>query len=117
MFKRYLKTSILFFSLTLLVACSSYLYKHGNIELYKTSFSEFQETGASISEKYNVKLDSNNRYLLIESYVKHAPGKMTYLYAFRNDTLLYFGYPYQFSQSSDETVNALGKHFNTLPLD
>ncbi len=117
MFNKYLRKVLLLALLTLFVACSSYLYKHGNIELYKTTFSDFQETDASISEKYIVKLDSNNRYLLIESSVKHAPGQMTYLYAFRNDTLLYFGYPYQFSQSSDKIINELGKYFNTLPQD
>lgn len=99
-----------------LYSCATYLYKQNKeLELYKTTFNDFNNTNSPKHEINNLVITSDsNKYTLVESSVNHAAGQMTYIYAFRNDTLIYFGYPYQFSQSSDKTINELGRKYSEI---
>lgn len=110
-----LKPTIYSLFILLLISCSTYVYKQNkNFVLFETTFAKFDEIGVSSQKENNVILENDtNKYIIVESKIDHVAGRLKYLYAFRNDTLIYFGYPYQFSQSSDSTVQQLGIYYNT----
>lgn len=116
MLSKLFRISIIIIVSVSLFSCARYLYKQNrNIELNKTTFTDFNDIKAPKHKIEDIIISNDtNKYTLVESSVNHAAGQMKYLYAFRNDTLIYFGYPYQFSQSSDETINELGKKYSEM---
>jgi len=110
-----IKTLIYLSFILLVISCSTYVYKQNKkFVLFETTFAKFDDIGVPSQKETIIKLDNDsNNYMIVESKIDHVAGRLKYLYAFRNDTLIYFGYPYQFSQSSDSTINELGVHYNT----
>lgn len=108
-----MRVLLIILSILIFISCSSYIYKNGNIELYETTYNQLKvETEIEIENEYDINLEGDsNKYLILESRVTIPTGEAEYLHAFRNDTLIYFGYPYQFSQSSNSSVNELGKKY------
>jgi hypothetical protein len=98
----------------LIASCSRYLYKQNqNLELKITTYQQFKKERIYATKDVGFTLENDlNSYKVIESKINHADGAMNYLYAFRNDTLIQFGYPYQFSQHTDELINKIGKYYS-----
>lgn len=96
------------------ISCSTYLYKQNlNLEIKSTTYNQFQKERIHIYKEVDFKLENDfENYKVVESKINHADGSMNYIYAFRNDTLIYFGYPYQFSQNQSETINEIGKYYS-----
>lgn len=97
-----------------IAGCSKYLYKQNqNLELNITTYERFKKERIFATKDVEFTLENDlNRYRVIESKINHAEGAMNYLYAFRNDTLIQFGYPYQFSQHTDGLINNIGKYYS-----
>lgn len=115
MFTKYFKYLLALILILTLVSCAKYLYKENmNLVLFETTYTKFKDGIGYLSknEVFNLENDLNN-YRIAEKNISHAAGMLSYIYAFQNDTLIYFGYPYQFSQSADEKINNLGKYYNT----
>lgn len=110
-----IKTLIYSTFILLVISCSTYVYKQNKkFVLFETTYAKFDDIGVSGQKEHNVSLENDsNNYMIVESKIDHVAGRLKYLYAFRNDTLIYFGYPYQFSQSNDSTVNELGEYYST----
>ena len=114
MFIKLVKLFITLSLIFLLGSCAKYLYKSNkNLVLFETTYIEFRENTGYLTkdEIFNFENDSNS-YRIVELNISHVAGALSYIYAFQNDTLIYFGYPYQFSQSPDEKINNLGMYYN-----
>ena len=115
MFIKIFKLLISFCLVFILISCAKYLYKNNtSLVLFETTYSQFKDDSGYLSknEVFSLENDLNN-YRIVEKNISHAAGALSYIYAFQNDTLIYFGYPYQFSQSPNEKINNLGKYYNT----
>ncbi|MCX6147121.1 MAG: hypothetical protein NTW25_07695 [Candidatus Kapabacteria bacterium] len=78
--------------------------------------------GMTLANFLNEDVDYDNKFLLpklntknygkFEIYITRLNGaleKEIYYYAFKNDSLIYWGHPFQFTRSEDSTLKDIGE--------
>lgn len=116
--KNKLKICICFFILPLLLlSCNTFILEN-HLKLHKgISSKEFinndvpyylADTLHSMNKKYNEK------FVVFLSSIYSGTGSEIYYYAFRNDSLVYWGYPYQFSRHDNQVIREISENvYNT----
>jgi hypothetical protein len=61
-------------------------------------------------EVFQWSMSANRDEILVQSYLLASGGyNSTYFLAYRNDSLIFWGYPQEFARSSDLLINEIGR--------
>lgn len=116
-----IKYSVIMF--LLLTACSgSYInYKHLDFELNKTTKKDIIKSLKLMKDKVkpiNHNIFGNDRYEVVYKMSDFITSNSVFqYYLLRNDTLVYFGYPYQFQSNINDTIRIAGEETTKLLID
>jgi hypothetical protein len=95
-----------------LASCSQLITKR-HLEISKgTTFEQFNSVGVDFDETFNLE-KMNEKYKadfkILTAKMKGAIKKEIYYYAFKNDTLIFWGHPYLFTRSENTTIREMGE--------
>jgi hypothetical protein len=118
------KFNILFIALTALTlflnSCGTYIYKdHLNLEK-GISLEKFNNLGISFVNQINLR---NNEILGKDNYIVFIQLRQSvyknqyYLYAFKDNILIFWGYPYTFTRHNDPVIQAIGEECSDYILN
>lgn len=107
----------------ILSACSgSYInYKHLDFELNQTTKKDIVKSLKLMKDKVkpiNHTIFGNDRYEVVYKMSDFISSNSVFqYYLLRNDTLVYFGYPYQFQSNINDTIRIAGEETTKLLID
>ncbi len=96
-----------------LTACKTYLYENMFDVQYGTSSAQVIKDESNLVDEKPVQLkgtnlDPNSTYTILFAKMRSTVMENYWVYGFKNDKLIYWGYPYQFLRNSDPEIRALG---------
>lgn len=97
----------------ILESCThNFIFKNNKSIVKGISIADFRKSDIKIDEIYNLPISGNKyncKIEIIKSAVRSATYVEIYYYAFRNDSLIYWGFPYQFASRDNEQLNDIAK--------
>ncbi|MBI3258100.1 MAG: hypothetical protein HYZ54_01260 [Ignavibacteriae bacterium] len=111
MYGKFIKSSIILLSFIGLASCQTFITE-SNLRLSKgTTLQAFKTEDVDYDKVVSLpKLSAKNKnkYEVYMTTIRGAVFKEVYYYAFENDKLIYWGYPYQFSRSNNPLLEDIG---------
>ncbi len=111
MYGKFIKTGIVVLSFIGLVSCETFVTE-SNLRLAKgTTLQAFMKENVDYDKNVSLpKLSAKNKnkYEVYMTRINGAVFMEVYYYAFENDKLIYWGYPYQFSRSNNPLIENIG---------